>query len=629
MRKELIYPTVVLSIVIGLYSGGLWATTEDRINGAIPLPKAVEIAKKALLDLAGSDSERAKLAAEINAKLRVRAIECSLGYSPSVFTSNATIKEHLASSTDCFDNKDEALGHWIGLRRVGYLLRMPSLRPIPATLPQNITSPDLVSNSRFAVAAGVVLFWDQRNIELLDIRDGERIARLANEPLDDLIGLSPNARVLAVSRNNEIALIDVGSGETLASMQPAVWRGFFWLSRNRALYNRAGGKQHTVTIDFDSGEERPVPTVEVLAVSAIPGSPDEFLLFSTFSVAKARLSRDTTDQHLIVLDQKSLDANATRVNGATTADGKWYISLLEGGLNLTSTATLETTRIMMAPFELQSATALPDPDLLYLKGTMRVMNRNGVPEFVYSISRKTLARVNQSPVTFLTPVFLPGIRRLGFVTGHRLTLVESLLTGAPIPLEQFQADLAEQANQYKAVQEEHLRTADARLRAASSSSGGSGIMFVPPRYGTSVTDVHDSGASVAAADATIEGIGISRASHSVRWPNGSESGVVSVEVRRGAGKPIILVLSSREALSWSVRTEPGVRLRAVLVSCPLPSQVTGADGVEVIGIGKIAAIRDATPEYEELQKEVQRRTGQHISHFQGTVEGDQFTIGGS
>jgi len=368
--------------------------------------------------------------------------------------------------------------------------------------------------------------------------------------------------------------------------------------------------------------------MEVLAVSAIPGTPDEFLLFSTFSIAKARLSSNATSQHLVVLDQKPLAANAMRLNGGTTADGKWYISAAQGGLSLTSTSTLETTQITMAPFELQSASALSDPDLLFLKGTMRVTAWSGLPEFVYSISRKTLARVDQSPVTFSTPVYLSGIRRLGFVSGHRLTLVETLHTDVPIPLEQFQADLAEQANQYKATQEEQIRAAQARLRGASSGSGGSAIMFEPPRHANSVTNVYDSVASVAAADATIEGIGISRASHSVRWSDGRESGFVSVEVRRGAGKPIILVLSSRESLHWAVRIEPGARLRAVLVSGPHPSQVNGADGVEVIEISKIAAIRDATPEYEALQKEVQRRTGHRISHFQGTVEGDQFTIGG-
>jgi hypothetical protein len=57
-------------------------------------------------------------------------------------------------------------------------------------------------------------------------------------------------------------------------------------------------------------------------------------------------------------------------------------------------------------------------------------------------------------------------------------------------------------------------------------------------------------------------------------------------------------------------------------------RVTVCELLRAPEISKIAAVRDATPEYEALQREVQRRTGQRISHFQGTVEGDQFTIGG-
>jgi hypothetical protein len=52
---------VGLMIAMGLFSSSSRAAAEDRINAAVPLPKAVQVAKAEFLDHAGSESERAQL----------------------------------------------------------------------------------------------------------------------------------------------------------------------------------------------------------------------------------------------------------------------------------------------------------------------------------------------------------------------------------------------------------------------------------------------------------------------------------------------------------------------------------------------------------------------------------------
>jgi hypothetical protein len=55
--------------------GGCLASVEDRINEAVPLPKSLEYAKGELLRLAADSGDRGPVELQINAKLRVRALE--------------------------------------------------------------------------------------------------------------------------------------------------------------------------------------------------------------------------------------------------------------------------------------------------------------------------------------------------------------------------------------------------------------------------------------------------------------------------------------------------------------------------------------------------------------------------
>jgi hypothetical protein len=454
MCSDFIGSRAALAIIAGLFASYSWASTEDRINAAIPLPQAVLLARTALLGAAGG-SERAQVEAAFKAKLRVRAIECSQGYSPGPFTSSAAMREHLANSTVCFDRHDDKLARWIGLQRVGHLLRMPPLRSIPTTLSANIFNSQSIDGNgiHFAADAGVVLFRNSHTLETFDLNNGMRIARIeAEQPSNGRPELSPNARVLALFGLMEVKLIDAETGESLVRLPLGRDRGFCWLGGSRALYARAGaGAATTTTVDFDTGEERPndLRVEGVQYISAIPRTSDELLLLADTASWRLQVPRRTSGQPLIVIDHKDLPNAMVRTDGEFTSDDQWYVSA-QRDLKLISTATLETTTITMAPLEVRTAIPLHNPDLLLLECMAPRSAADGWPRYVYSISRKTLALVDTQRLAYPRFIYIPSLRQLGLIERNHLTTVDTLATQPAIPLEQVRADLTEQVNQYRA-----------------------------------------------------------------------------------------------------------------------------------------------------------------------------------
>ena len=93
-------------------------------------------------------------------------------------------------------------------------------------------------------------------------------------------------------------------------------------------------------------------------------------------------------------------------------------------------------------------------------------------------------------------------------------------------------------------------------------------------------------------------------------------------------RPIVLVLSSYEPISWRIAGARAANLRAILLSGYSPSTVSGEEGVQVVQIGKQYTYERGGSGFHELQREVIRRTGSGIETFQGKYSGSSFIVGG-
>lgn len=113
--------------------------------------------------------------------------------------------------------------------------------------------------------------------------------------------------------------------------------------------------------------------------------------------------------------------------------------------------------------------------------------------------------------------------------------------------------------------------------------------------------------------------------HSPRIP--PPRGAVAVLVR-ASPRPLVLVLSSHQAVQWELTREPGAVLRAVLVSGYGESRVVGAGEALVTSIGGFYAFKQGSAEFKHLEAEVLRCTGRRIGTFQSVYAGRTFEIGG-
>jgi len=105
-------------------------------------------------------------------------------------------------------------------------------------------------------------------------------------------------------------------------------------------------------------------------------------------------------------------------------------------------------------------------------------------------------------------------------------------------------------------------------------------------------------------------------------------GPVAVLVR-ASSRPVVLVLSSHQAVHWQLSLEPGATLCAVLLSGYGNSKVDGAGVAPVASIGGFYAFKHGSAEFKHLESEVMRCTGRRIGTFQSVYAGKSFLIGGS
>ena len=129
-----------------------------------------------------------------------------------------------------------------------------------------------------------------------------------------------------------------------------------------------------------------------------------------------------------------------------------------------------------------------------------------------------------------------------------------------------------------------------------------------------------------ARDAHVEAVCVYEAV-AVRAPYAPEPSDPVRVVVRTAKRPVVLVLSSHQAVQWEISLERGAALTAVLLSGCGKSTVTGAGNAKVTAIGGFYAFKRGSAEFKHLEKEVRRCTGRDIEGFQSEYAGHRFVVG--
>lgn len=605
---------VLTCVLAGCDFGNVFLfATEDKINAAFPISENARNGKAAVLELVPG-AGRKEIEDQLNTRLKLRALNCSKGYSPSWYSPSEEIRKNLDGQS-CFTEADNEIAKWLGLIRVGLILAKPALKPVPKSTPPFIVADGFIQNARFAANAGIALFETQQAIEIVSFDSMKPIFR-ETKGSTTVGSLSPNGRLFTTGEGDRLKIRDTESGAVIAEIPSVRSFEFYWLDERAALYNKSNS-DNPFFIDFQTGKEIPVRGVigGVQRAVRVPRAENEYVLFSHRGVTKIELVRGKAEPEVKLLAEKSTSGILWASNTSdATADGTHYFCA-NRQLTLVSLETLEIETISFEPFYLQTGSATPDPDKIIFTGFMQPHQGESPRDFIYSISNRTLMPIDVAKINSQRYVYVASLRRQAVITQNKISLVGELPTLDAIPLSKFTADALAVANQ---------RTLEAFDRQQAQQ--------VVPLSGASPLEIRQSGIvgpiANLARDAQIEAVGVYQGGvREGRISDGRKMGYVEVRLRRSV-KPIVLVLSSYEPVRWMLIPESGARLAAVLVSGYYPSQVMGAGTARIVMAGSVYAYKRGSAEYNALNQEIVKWTGRSIDIFQGQYEGRAFSVGG-
>lgn len=603
-------------------------TAEDRINAAFPVSESVRNARASLIDLA-ADGQRKDIDAKLNTRLRLRALGCAKSYSPAWLASLDDIRKNV-SEPACFTQADEEIVRWLSLRRIGLIMAQPALKPVPAKAPAFIVAEDFIQSAHFAASAGMALLNTSKAVEVVDFETSKPVFREARSSATSG-NLSPNGRLFTTGEGENLKIRDAQSGAVLVELKSTRHFEFHWVDERTAFYNKSDSGK-AMLIDLVSGTEIPLMAANggVQRVAPVPKVSNQYVLFAGAAVTKIEVMRDKPDPEIKLLAEKQIPGISWAFNtSGVTADGSRYFGI-NRSLNLVSLESLEVETIPFEPFYLQGAQPTPDADKLLLVGFVQPPQGEGSRDLLYSISNRTVIPVDRAQQPSQRFLYIPSLRKQAVVNASKIAVLDDVPTTAAMPLPQFIADTLELANQRKL--EAFERQQAQQLQQQQEARHIDDLFDSPSR----VTAVGEAPAYVAnrvvaslAREAQIEAVGVyqGNGNGAVRTAEGGRMGYVEVRVRRSS-RPVVLVLSSYEAVRWTLITEPGARLHAVLLSGYKPSQVVGAGPARVVMMGSTYAYKLGSSEYNTLDQETMRWTGKRIGVFQGRYEGSTFSVGG-
>ena len=244
---------------------------------------------------------------------------------------------------------------------------------------------------------------------------------------------------------------------------------------------------------------------------------------------------------------------------------------------------------------------------------------------MFDLRDRTFAPMETEPLVSLPghgnrTVHIRSLRAVGFVAGSTVRVLSDVKRGLKLGVQPFLQQLQEQNDTLRQEAAAEL----AKQRAATYAGA------LPYRPAAEQTGPYSATGDLqeTAKDAQVEGVGVYDRRWRGRPGRASGRGAVTVVVRRSP-RPMVLVLSSYEAVDWRLHVESGAQLKAILLASYSDSTVSGAETVKTLNIGRTHAYDQGTAAFGNLQRDVMRWTGKPIGTFQGKYKATSFIVGGT
>lgn len=637
---------MILALVAGMvltvlgYSGFSWLSAhylplapEAKLTRAFPPPPEMQ-ARWQRVDALARDAGNAGLAAQMEIRMRQRSLACSPGYLPAWYERIETVRQRVANPT-CFAAQDRKIERWLALLEVGAMLRLEPLRAIPAQFPEALQGDAPLVDAVFAERAGIALLQTRRSLQVIDVGRDQALYR---EPSDGQLrvgSLSENGRLFVSYGSKSLRIREAETGRTVAQIHGAYPNSFIWLDGQTALFQ---GRSHTQFIDFSQG--RIIDTElyrQPERAAPVPGKPDHYVAFGRGGAVELALEQRTSVPKVrVVRLQDSRNTAAAALDsepdgGAFSLDGTQYLSPLRpNNLAVFSIGELKNEVIETGPFKALKVIPTADPDKLLFGGSPLPFSQATVRAFVLDTALQRLAPVteelNLAGLSYVRPL---GV--FGAIDASRYRLIKTLPVGEEVDLVTWRDGLVQEALQRRVEQIAAQGSAPVRQPVSPSMPDVLALTGqMPPRPQLPIPSEASSPSrttpvQVPVVDTQVEVIGVYESARGQHGGGEHHPGVIDVEVRKSQ-KPLTLVLSSYEPITWKLDRQPGSRIHQVLLSSYHPSTVEGAGDARVIVV-KVGYDYQASG-YRTLPPEVTNLTGQQTGLYQGTYSGGRFSVGG-
>lgn len=484
MQRNALTLTLTLLLSGCNLENALLLSSEDRINSAYPLPASLLEQKDSLLDAAPS-SDKNRLTAQLEEKLKSRADHCSNGYYAKWLESPSEIRKNV-SPASCFENKDKLMAKWLGFLHLGATLRLPALREIPRNTLSIIPGSQFIQSAYFAEKAGIALLETINTVEVVDIGQSKKIWS-GDKNGADIGNLSSNGRIFLIEKNETLSFLESESGKKITDIPNArAWK-FHWLDNRTAIYTNSESNR-SFLVDLESGEEALIPNIDeyVEKAIAVPDSDDTYVLMHSRNISKLKVTRKKSQPELAIIDHKSLSLSPWSSNTSGPVSGTNMYFGINTQLVFFRLKDMNPSLQSFYPFQLSTGFATPEQDSIILVGSMPGTAGKPRQSYLYSIKQKTLQPIDTSKLSSTRYQYVSSLKRLAVINDDRIEIIEKLPTLDAIPIYNFITSAIEQTNQQQAnatQQEEsnaalRYRMIESRLREHSYTESAPSA---PPR----------------------------------------------------------------------------------------------------------------------------------------------------
>jgi hypothetical protein len=609
-------------------------TSEEKIALAFPLPAQISFAESQLsITIAGNKIESTKLKSRLSHLKSLRAMSC-VGVSSVGRFETVTQLQLKPKDLECFKKHDFEITEFIGGEHVAVLSKLPALRPF-VELPNNTVLPfaDTVVEFLAADSANLAVVANPKGmLTVLDLTSAKPISSFQS-PSDYFRSgtFSPNGRLLAVrASNRKVNFYDVEAGSLVWSTD-LFSQVISWLPQSNGLIVVGGNDMKNSVLNFGSGKLEPY-------------LPDQRRLTWSLNVPKAETQRLVGNEKSVLLVEHAIESDSKvttkvikqwKLEGTDASahlpmlfgKGKYIVFKSIVGLAWVNLETNEQGTWSTSIWNPRHITKLNDSQLIMLDAKFtNDVNRQAK---IIDVERQEILSLAVPKVTDGRWMSLYPRSGLISYVNNAFVVSRDIETINPLPLEK---ELA-MATIEKQLAKLQIEPGENNLFGSASSSK---LPFAAHSSHESIESGHayrtlnPSHASQLAAvkplltdipkNANVSVIGVYEPKVGSR-----QGGAVTVNIQP-AEAPLVLVLSSYEAVRWNVLNPSGRKIAAILLSGYNESTIVGGSRQRTLRIGSTSVYKLNSPDYEQLKLDVARYVPNTIKSFQGAYAGSEFSV---